>query len=435
MRMLTVELNTREIPEIYDAFADRIGEQHWRRLVAILRDEVRGNRFLEHLYENENAIAFQLERLAQLRDKYGSIPLDFCNDRSIYPAASFAAQVLSVLEKSEREFAERVRRRVHGAFKNPADIRAIRLEFSTATHFIRRGRAVSWPELTGVGTFDLLVEDIGPSGLEVECKAFSEDKGRKIIRKDALDFFGLLWAQHRSAFREQRTGIAAVLTLPQRLPTSFLERKALAAELAQHMRDRRNGRLAKVSGEVTVSEFDAGRLKGLADGKTFSDVRGLMNDITGTKNRQVMVVGTSGGALALVLQSALDDTLLRSMFETLRDSASRQFSQTRGAMFVAGIEGIETRQLLDIAAHDRDPERLPTGLRVETSKFLASSGRDHIVGVGFLSASALRPVADDLVDSGGAAYYFPKKESPFWSDAFSGLFNWQEPAPLAVAES
>jgi hypothetical protein len=52
----------------------------------------------------------------------------------------------------------------------------------------------------------------------------------------------------------------------------------------------------------------------------------------------------------------------------------------------------------------------------------ALQNRDHVVGVGFLSRSVLRPVADGTVDSGGTVYYFPRRESPFWHDDFSGQF-------------
>ena len=50
-----------------------------------------------------------------------------------------------------------------------------------------------------------------------------------------------------------------------------------------------------------------------------------------------------------------------------------------------------------------------------------------MVGVGFLSESALVPVQEGLVESGGTAYYFPKRESSLWSEDFSGLFQWMPP--------
>jgi hypothetical protein len=140
--MLSTELYSKDIPQIYAEFAELVGERHWRHRVTLLRQEIRGNRFLAHFHAEENAIAFQLERLAELRDQYGTVPLAACNDHAIYPAVAFATQILSYLKSSDRDFSERMRRRVHGAFKNPADLKAIRLELTAATHFLRRKKSL-----------------------------------------------------------------------------------------------------------------------------------------------------------------------------------------------------------------------------------------------------------------------------------------------------
>lgn len=84
-------------------------------------------------------------------------------------------------------------------------------------------------------------------------------------------------------------------------------------------------------------------------------------------------------------------------------------------------------QLLSVAQQDQDASQSPTALRIAVSRFLSGEGRDHVVGVGFLSESGLQPLGVGLVESGGTAYYFPKRESPKWSDDFGGLFTWNHP--------
>lgn len=72
-------------------------------------------------------------------------------------------------------------------------MRALQLEFTAGLHFSKLGHRLAWPELeAGGGTYDLLVEDIGPAGLEVECKVVSEEKGRRISTRQALDFWNLM---------------------------------------------------------------------------------------------------------------------------------------------------------------------------------------------------------------------------------------------------
>ncbi|MDR2128218.1 MAG: hypothetical protein LBP52_04010 [Burkholderiaceae bacterium] len=77
-------------------------------------------------------------------------------------------------------------------------------------------------------TFDLLVPDIGNSGVEVEYKSISEDKGRKIHRRDALEFFHLVASKLARICKTLKVGLSVVLTVPGRLPTSYTDRKALA---------------------------------------------------------------------------------------------------------------------------------------------------------------------------------------------------------------
>jgi hypothetical protein len=429
--MLTIELHTRDIPETYARFAKEIGERHWKHRAAALKQEVKGNPFLERLHLQDDAITFQLEHLRAMQAKFGGVPVAAYNDHEHFPGASFAAQVLSVLDASDAMLADRFRGRVRGAFRNPAEMRAMRLELMTATHFLRAARKVSWPEMSsapvqGVGVADLLIEDLGPNGLEVECKSFSEEKGRRIGRRQALEFYWLLKSRHWDRLQRIKTGVLAVVTVPRSVPHPYKERVALVDAVARCVLHYGPGKYEEQGARVTVSELDVRRLAGMPAGASVQELRDVMDQLTGTRNKETVVIATPrGGAVVLAVQSEEDDTLLHGIFETLRSSASRQFSGTRAGMFVAGLDGLTTEQMLDIAQRDQDPSAVPTGLRMHTSRFLESANRDFLVGVTFLSASSLRPSVSNVQDSGGTAYYFPKKDTAFWSDDFSGIFGSQ----------
>jgi hypothetical protein len=149
-----------------------------------------------------------------------------------------------------------------------------------------------------------------------------------------------------------------------------------------------------------------------------------LEKLTGTVNKETVVISTeAGGALIMAIKSKEDDSLMDKIVRTLKCSASAQFTGKRAGMMVAGFQGLSAEQLLNIATHDQDPDAAPTELRLRASRFLGSKNRDHIVGAVFLSSSSLRPAVADIQDSGGTAYNFPKRESPFWSDEFSGLFG------------
>jgi hypothetical protein len=432
--MLALELHSKDIPAIYERFAHEIGAQSWKDRVSSVKQEIKGNPLLQSHHLQESAIAFQLEKLRALQERYGRVAVMAYNDHSHYPAASFATQVLSVIDASSSTLAERFRARVRAGLRtNPADLRALRLELMTATHFLRAGKKVTWPEMSsqfveGQCVCDLLVEDMGPLGLELECKSFSEDKGRKITRREALEFFWLVRSNHWKRLRAGTTGVAVVMTVQRKLPTAYKDRVALASLVASEA----------LSGQARILEMDGVTVQTLffdapqfgaelrISGGEHNHQRRVLDELTGTKNRETVAMSTdAGGALVLAIQSREDDTVMDAIMRTLKDSASTQFTGQRAGMMVAGFDGLSAEQLLNVVKQDQYPEAVPTALRMHASRFLGSAGRDHIVGAVFLSSSALRPSVADTLDSGGIAYSFPKRESSFWSDDFSDLFGRQ----------
>lgn len=302
--------------------------------------------------------------------------------------------------------------------------------FRANTHFALRGCQITWPEIVGVGTFDLLVEDESSESLEVECKSIGEDKGRRIHRHDAIVFASKLRPFLRPMLTGLNRGLSVVLTVPDRLPTAHREQEAFAKELSRTILAGQDSTLSN-GAQVRFTEFDA-QLLGTNPEHDMGRLRAIVDGVTGTENCSVVTMGIrNGGALALVLQSQQDDQLLKSVFDTLSDAAKRQLTGTRAGLLLAGFDAIEETQILALAAQDDKPGN-PTALRVAVSRFINSELRDHVIGAGFVSRTALRPSQNGVTASGGAAYFFPKTESRFWSDGFNNMFDWVAGAPNAI---
>ncbi|HNV58851.1 MAG TPA: hypothetical protein PKH72_04305 [Rhodoferax sp.] len=401
---------------MYRRLATAVGADHWQGAVARQEDAIRSNYFLGDYLRSEYAIAYQLDRLRRLVAEFGTVPQVACNDPSIFPSLGFAAQVLGVLERSTVKQAKAFVKRVRNAFSRSEELHGLRLELMAATHFARRGHRVAWHRVNSGGSFDLLIEDLGTTGLEVECKSISEDKGRRIHRRDALDFWGELWSDVAHIDQSLRSGLAVVLTVPYRLPSHAEERAALARQVIIQILA---GRGATLGGgaEVRIQSFDPTRIEAAkSDGG--EALRRAIDDATGTTNREAAVYGTSGGGMfAFVMQSAVEDDGLNQLFATLDDSAARQFTRNRGALFWASLQGIDADQLLSLHEQDSNQGEQPTGLRLGVSSFL-NRAPDHIVGVVFSSRSGLIPTVDGNTDSGGATNFFLKKNSPLWHSSF-----------------
>ncbi|MGS5087926.1 hypothetical protein ACVC7V_15695 [Hydrogenophaga sp. A37] len=419
-------MTTEDVPRIYRRLATAIGAEHWQGAVARQEEAIRANHFLGDYLRSEYAIAYQLDRLRRLVARFGTVPHDACNDPSTFPSLAFAAQVLRVLEMSPAKQAKAFVRRVRTALSSSTEMHGLRLELQAATHFARRGHRVAWHRVKNEGSFDLLIGDLGPSGLEIECKSISENKGRRIHRRASLDFWSELWKDLASVAQNLRSGLAVVLTVPYRIPDDAQEQGALGREVVTRILA---GSGATLGGGavVRIEPFDPARIEAAKD-RSRDELRKAIDDATGTANREVAVYGTpAGGMLAFVMQSAVEDDVLDQVFATLDDSAARQFTRKRGALFWVQLQGIDADQLLSIHEQDGGSKEQPTALRIRASAFLHRAP-DHIVGVVFSSRSGLSPVVDGKTDSAGATYFFLKEESPLWHASFRGPLR-----PIGVA--
>ncbi|MBQ1763733.1 MAG: hypothetical protein IIZ92_12620 [Aquincola sp.] len=418
-------MTTAEIPNILARFDEEIGARHWQQRVKQIRGAVKAKPLLEDLLHRENAIPFGLVECGELLSRYGGqMPSGILASRpGLCGAMSFSAQALSMLDLADDVQRTRLTARICNALTNPDAMRALRLELSTATHFARRGFAVEWPEMSGAGNFDLLIHGLGTCGLEVECKSVSQDKGRAIHREEALEMHELLRKELKSVSDSLLVGLAVVVTVPKRLPKAYVERRALAQAIRRQITMGRSDRLP-CGTDIRIEQFDATIFRGVVEeGASSDDFRSKVEQVTRTRNREAVVIGRKGGGLVIVvLQGAGDDGVLTATFKSLSEAARRQLSGTRPALLIAGFDGLDDRSLQSIARQDHDPQQQPTSLAQRVSEFLTADHRPHVIGVCFFSATSLRDEGS-FIGSGGAAYYFPKRQSPFWTDDLSGLFG------------
>lgn len=414
--MPAIQMTTADVPRMYRCLATAIGAEHWQGTVARQEEAIRVNHFLGDYLRSEYAIAYQLDRLRQLVARFGTVPHEACNDPSIFPSMAFAAQVLGVLELCNAKQAKAFVKRVRNAFNASEQMHGLRLELQAATHFARRGQSLTWHRAKNEGTFDLLIDDLGPNGLEVECKSISENKGRRIHRRAALEFWGDLWKDVASVAQSLRSGLAVVLTVPDRLPDDAVAKAALGREVVTQILAG-SGAVLDGGADVRISPFDPIWIEAAKD-KSRDELKNAIDISTNTFNREAFVYRTpAGGMLAFVLQSAVEDDVLDQVFATLDDSATRQFTHKRGALFWVELQGVDADQLLYLNQQDSGACQQPSRLKIAVSSFLHRAP-DHIVGVVFTSKSSLFPTVDGSSDSGGATNFFLKEESPFWHASF-----------------
>lgn len=408
-----------EIQEIFNQFKGYVSETNWLQRVKKLNDEARGNTFLKRIHFEENQIAYGFNTCSELEKKYGVLPLNKIDLSFIYPAIAFASHALSIINLMDNHNKKRMIGRVAGAFRNPEDMRALELEFTAAHHFSKSGYSLVWPEVAGNGTFDLLIADLGPLGLEVECKSISDDKGKRITKREALDFFKLLIPLLKPFLENLNEGLSIVVTLPTKLPNQFKERKDLAKKIYRAIIT--NQGVDEFA--IKVSSFQSKSLPDPNDNLDPKRYRETINTISGTSNQQAIIMGRQGrGAICFVIQSSEDDSLFESLKTTAKKAVETQLTKKRPGLLLLEFNGLTSSEMFSLAKHDNKFGNSPTMLRQWATAFLSNSpSRDHLIGMGFLSNGAMQKANNEVL-SGATTYLFSRKESAFWDDSFNNLF-------------
>ncbi|MCG9064735.1 hypothetical protein LH425_06720 [Laribacter hongkongensis] len=416
--MFTCEILESQIPTQFDEFSKEIGEENWQKRVKKCKEETKGNPLLKEYLYRENYIAFQLNELSEQKKKFGKIKYNEDSKSKFYPTIVFIDRALAIIKNGNKENAERFRRRIHGAFKNPADMRGLQLELLVATHFAKLKKEISWPETEAEGNerFDLLIGGNGDAKLEVECKSIGDDTGRKITQREVIDFAWLLKKYLNNHLNKLATGLSVVLTVPDKFPRNHTEQLKFAKKIKLAILS--GGKLHKSDDlDIKISDFDVKKFDSCNISQ--EDARHIIDDISGTKNRSSALMKTEAdGLFVLTIQSLCDNTLLRAVFNTLSDAAKRQLTTSRAGMLIVGFDGIDSEQLCLIVKQDEDARQRPTDLRLEASKFLLAHDRKHVIGVAFVSNGRRKGV----VSTTNLTYYFPNHESIFWSKEFDNLF-------------
>ncbi|MDO8176721.1 MAG: hypothetical protein Q7T62_00600 [Undibacterium sp.] len=417
-QIIQVELHTHEIPRMFNRFCSLVGEDTWLTRAKKVKSEIKGNSSLSALLREENMMALSFSALSSLRQTYGVLPSDVKLLQPFYMALGFAAQALSLMENSDPQSCKRILGRVKGAFRNPDDMRAMQVELLAATHFTRKGFQVAWPEAAG-GRHDIDVVNLGSHGLQVECKSVSNDKGRKIHRREALEFFSLIEKGLRAVSTKLTTGLILVITVPDRLPTQFSARKQLGSRILEQFMLGKSIELDD-STDIRIGEFDFSLVSEKMVGNTWRGDHALVDAITGTINREAMMIGGESGGVLVVVQSRKDDSFLGSLFGMLETSAKSQVSKTKPVLFFVSFHGLQGGELKEVGDETGDQ---PTALRVRASEFLNRTDIDHVVGVHFADRGSLVPRVDSDRSHVGNVYSFKKSYSPYWEDQLDSLFR------------
>lgn len=248
----------------------------------------------------------------------------------LYEMAAFATGAVNIYE----HLSSSARNRFHGqlldGLKTDKGLLSLQHEVSTVVHLVRSGFDVDLHDLENGGGFDFLAKRDGIE-VEVECKMFSADVGRKIHRRLSAKLFKVLEPLLSQTFRFARGGLLVRITLPDRLtpaPSQYegIKEAIQSAVLSANEFRSEHCTVDVKDFDVAASPFAGGDIETIDGGLVRSFVAALIGHQTTT----LMTIFQPGVRVVLaVLESQKPDAVLDGIRRQLRDAAVDQFSGLR----------------------------------------------------------------------------------------------------------
>ncbi|WP_454868049.1 hypothetical protein [Pseudomonas farris] len=391
--MLT-SLRQDDFPTIYKRMVALFPGKPWLKRVSDLQHQIIANPIAKGRLRQVNQVAYGLASF----DDLGLSSVHAQDWELVKTAMCFAGQVLSIIESDTPDRARRFAARVHGALRNPDDMRGMQFELSLATHLFRQGCAIQWMEEHGGGdTFDMLVDIPGVGAIELECKTLSSDKGDAIPHDVAIEFINRLipcFEKSLPAVSSCLFGIEVVFE--GRVPSSVSEQMALSTQVGDAIARQDHS----VSGLCRI-ELNALDLRTLPDEIGEAELTVCLDQMIGTEqSHQVIKVLCNGSFLAVRMRSTLPNTLELKINAIAKKAIRKQMTGKRPGYLVIRIEGHTGESLVHMAENEEN------ALAILATKLLRNPQHTHLAGVVFVSAPALNRLTETTESGQSHTYIF-----------------------------
>lgn len=426
--MILTEIRLAEATNAYMRFETLIGREKWRYRIDQIQKHTSPDGILRSYFLQKYSYVWKLEICAELMEHDGELNECKIIELELQPVIAFMMQALSLYDVCVEEQQDRFRSRIAAALKDADEMRGLQLEILVAASIVMRGYSIRIPEIerpaTGVQTrvYDILVENYGENGLEIECKAIGEDTGRKIRGDQSRNFYECLRRKLDPIVEGLAKGIAVVVTVPDRFEDVLSTSEKQSAFSDYICANIRGEGPDEIFSDINVSfqEFDPGESLAISvDGVgSYQEAgRRIVDKITGTINRNVMVNlrGDLKGGVVVSLRSMKSDRFATQVTEIAREASSRQLSKTRPGVIVLGLE------VSDLAM--REAAQLPTELNKIAEEFYRRDPRRHVATLGFLSQRAIKLHSENSETIGASFYHFKNERCTFSVPDLQNVFG------------
>lgn len=420
----SIHVHDTEVTQLLESLIQITGIEPWNRRFEWLHRELAENPFMEEWLRERCSIEWTFNEVLCRQPLTPHSPFRIEN-MAQYELVAFAAGVVRIYERLSTKGKHRLRGMLLDGIKEDKGLLSIQHEVSTAVHLMIRGFDVEFHDLEQGGGFDFVARKDSVE-IEVECKMFSADLGRKIHRRRAAVLFRELASTLAQIYRSASTGLIVRIKMPDRLTPSPEQHR----EIDQALRFGILGGNAFAqtdSIEVQVLDFpiENSSFNKRPEKISRGEIQDFIRAHTGCSNSNLMIqFSPSQRAIVLSLESRKSDEVLNGMHRQLREAAKGQFTKTRPAIIAVQLHDLTAEQFADLAQSDSPWRSNATGLQLMTSDFLQSPSRAHIHSVAYRSHSVLTDnQAEGQKRAEGLSYQIGNGYHPLYKDPKYSVFG------------
>jgi hypothetical protein len=416
-----VELSDSEAPVLLDHFLSILGSAEWERRHQTLLDQVRANPLMRGFVVARHGLELSIGRLIEAKNSATGIIFE-ATDPQQYYTFSFVAPVALLHQRLSPAGQKRLAGTLRDGLNTDRGLRPFLSEIQTAVHLMHQGYDVNFWDLEQGGGFDYLAIREGKE-IEVECKAVSNDLGRQVHERRALDLSDRIRRALGGVLESVAGGRLVRVRLPARLPgaSGLLQNVAAGVKAALAGTDhswllpcRVEVRNFAIPGTPFASEDPAA--------VTQETTRRFIDAQLGESNAHAFTLfRPRKAAVVVIIESDRRDRLVAELLRKLKDAAKGQFSRQRAAVLVVQFLELGPEAILELAAADSHDPRKASSLQLASNLFFRGRNRSHLHTVVYRSSGTL--VIGAGVQEQGPTYSFTNPDHPHASDRRYSMFS------------
>ncbi|QIM50044.1 hypothetical protein G9Q38_13115 [Pusillimonas sp. DMV24BSW_D] len=420
----SVEIRDTEMVQLLQSLMSITGPEAWTRRFEWIERELNENSLMEDWLRERCAIELAMREILSSSPLIPKQPL-VLRTRAQYELVAFAAGVIRCYERLSEGGRRRLRGVLLDGLKEDKGLLSIQHEITTAVHLMSRGFDVEFQDIEHGGGVDFIArkDDVE---IEIECKMFSADLGRKIHRRRSATLYKELADVLAKTYNSATKGLIVAVTIPDRLTPAPKQHREIKNTVRTGLL---RGEATTQTEHCTVRTWDFS-IKDSPFNKPpekldRDEIDLFVETRTARSNANLMILFSWGQrAVILSVSSEKTDEVLDGMRRQLREAVKGQFSRRRPAMLAVQLHALTANELVNLAQSDSTSRTMATGLQIMTSDLMQRPSSAHIHTIVYRSHITVNKSAVDGTTNGnGPSYLIKNPTHALYGDLRYGIFD------------